>query len=339
MGFHKEIIKDGVIIKNPIGNSGLSISAIALGAGTFGREINEDASWKILDYATEKGITFHDNAESYGGGNNYQKRQSDYGTTDVREVTTEMYSGEKILSRWMKSRGCRDEITICTKVSSGNSAGNIKKQMLASLDRLEVDCVDVYMLHSPDENVPIEETMDALNEEIDAGRTKVIGCSNFSGFQLREALDVSTKKGYARFEISEPRYNLADRLAEIDHFPICRKEGITVMPYSPLAAGFLTGKYVSDRSKFPKGARFDISPGHADIYFTDRNFQIVKHLRDKSLETSVPMVRLAMAWAMSHPDVTATLIGARTTAHIDNALQAAEMTFDLTLREEMNNWD
>ena len=130
-----------------------------------------------------------------------------------------------------------------------------------------------------------------------------------------------------------------ERLAEIDHFPICRKEGITVMPYSPLAAGFLTGKYVSDRSKFPKGARFDISPGHADIYFTDRNFQIIKHLRDKSLETSIPMVRLAMAWAMSHPDVTATLIGARTTAHIDNALQAAEMTFDLTLREEMNNWD
>ena len=323
----------------PIGRSGLRMSAIALGAGTYGREIDEDASWKLLDYATEKGITFHDNAEMYGGGNTFEKRKADYGTTDVREVSTEMYSGEKILSRWMKKRGCRDEIVLCTKVSSGNSAGNIKKQMAASLERLEVDGVDVYMLHSPDDSVPIEETMDALNEEVEAGHTKVIGCSNFSGAQLQEALDVSAKKGYARFEITEPRYNLADRQAEKDHFPICRKEEITVMPYSPLAAGFLTGKYSPDRSKFPKGARFDLSPGHADIYFNDHNFRVVEHLRKQAEEMGLPMVRLAMAWAMTHPDVTATLIGARTTKHIDNAFLAAQMGLDPTLRNEMGSWE
>jgi len=314
------------------------MSAIALGAGTYGREIDEEASWKILDYATEKGITFHDNAEIYGGGNTYEKRKADYGTTEVLEASTEMYSGEKILSRWMKNRGCRNDIVICTKVSTGNSAENIKKQMAASLERLEVDCVDVYMLHSPDDSVSIEKTMDALNAEVEAGHTKVIGCSNFSGEQLREALAVSAKKGYARFEITEPRYNLADRAAESDHFPLCREEEITVMPYSPLAAGFLTGKYTPDRSKFPKGARFDLSPGHADIYFNDRNFRVVEHLRKKAEKIGLPMVRLAMAWAMTHPDVTATLIGARTTNHIDNALLASEMGLSAELYDEMGRW-
>jgi len=316
----------------------LRMSAIALGAGTYGREIDEEASWKILDYATEKGITFHDNAEIYGGGNTYEKRKADYGTTEVLEASTEMYSGEKILSRWMKNRGCRNDIVICTKVSTGNSAENIKKQMAASLERLEVDCVDVYMLHSPDDSVSIEKTMDALNAEVEAGHTKVIGCSNFSGEQLREALAVSAKKGYARFEITEPRYNLADRAAESDHFPLCREEEITVMPYSPLAAGFLTGKYTPDRSKFPKGARFDLSPGHADIYFNDRNFRVVEHLRKKAEKIGLPMVRLAMAWAMTHPDVTATLIGARTTNHIDNALLASEMGLSAELYDEMGRW-
>ena len=329
----------GTLLEKPIGRSGLKMSAIALGAGTYGREIDEEASWQLLDYATEKGITFHDNAEMYGGGNTYEKRKADYGTTEVLEASTEMYSGEKILSRWMKNRGCRNDIVICTKVSTGNSAENIKKQMAASLERLEVDCVDVYMLHSPDDSVPIEETMDALNEEVKAGHTKVIGCSNFSGAQLRAALAVSAKKGYARFEITEPRYNLADRKSETDDFPICREEEITVMPYSPLAAGFLTGKYTPDRSQFPKGARFDLSPGHADIYFNDHNFRVVEHLRKKAEEMGLPMVRLAMAWAMTHPDVTATLIGARTTNHIDNALLAAEMRLDEDLYNEMSRWE
>lgn len=328
----------GSFHEKTIGRSGLKMSTIALGAGTYGREIDEEASWQLLDYATEKGITFHDNAETYGGGNAYKSREKNYGTSDVREVSTEMHSGEKIFSRWMKNRGCRDDVIICTKVSSGNSADNIKKQMAASLERLEVDYVDVYMLHSPDDSVPIEETMDALNEEIEAGHTKMIGCSNFTGAQLRAALDVSAKKGYARFEISEPRYNLADRLAETDHFPLCRAEEITVMPYSPLGAGFLTGKYTPDRSQFPKGARFDISPGHADIYFNDHNFRVIEHLRKKAEAMGFPMVRLAMAWAMTHPDVTATLIGARRTSHIDNALLAAEMGLDEVLYNEMSRW-
>ena len=111
------------------------------------------------------------------------------------------------------------------------------------------------------------------------------------------------------------------------------------MPYSPLAAGFLTGKYTPDRSQFPKGARFDLSPGHADIYFNDHNFRVVEHLRKKAEEMGLPMVRLAMAWAMTHPDVTATLIGARTTAHIDNALLAAEMGLAPELRKTMSSWE
>ena len=132
---------------------------------------------------------------------------------------------------------------------------------------------------------------------------------------------------------------MADRGYELEFLPLCLKEEISTIPYSPLAAGFLAGKYSPDRSKFPKGTRFEISPGHADIYFTDHNFRVVEHLRDRAKKMGIPMVQLAMAWVMTNPCVTSTLIGARKTSHIDNAILALEMNLEPELREEMSNWD
>jgi aryl-alcohol dehydrogenase-like predicted oxidoreductase len=163
----------------------------------------------------------------------------------------------------------------------------------------------------------------------------VIGCSNHTGAQLQEALDVSATHGYARFEVTQPLYNLAIPTAQDDLFPVCESQGVAVTPYSPLAAGFLSGKYTSDRSQYPKGSRFDILPDHADIYFSDRSFRIVDKLRARSEELGIPMVKLAMAWVMSHPTVTSALIGARTTAHIDNALEAFELGMEAGLRVEL----
>ena len=120
-----------------------------------------------------------------------------------------------------------------------------------------------------------------------------------------------------------------------DLLPLCREEEIAVTPYSPLGAGFLSGKYTPDRSQFPKGSRFDILPDHADIYFSDENFRTVDRLRAKSAELGIPMVRLAMAWVLSHPDVTSVLIGARTPEHIDNAMAAYEMGLHPELRAEL----
>ena len=323
--------------QRPLGRTGRTVSAVGLGCVTFGREIDEDTSCRILDYAVEAGIALLDTAEGYGGGNAREYRRQRLRVDDTREVSGEMNSSERILGRWLQSRGCRDRVVICTKVGTGNSPENIHRALAASLDRLNTGFVDIYMLHKSDPEIPIDETLGALTEEVEAGRVRAVGCSNFSGVQLREALGASAAG--ARFEAVQPPYSLAAPEAEDDLFPICRQEQIAVTSYSPLAAGFLSGKYTPDRSGFPGGSRFDIIPGHADIYFSERNFRIVERLREKSEELGLPMVRLAMAWAMAHPDVTSVLVGARTTAHIDNALAASEMRLDSDLRAEMSSWD
>ena len=321
----------------PLGKTGLMMSPIGLGCATFGREIDEETSWKVLDYAVEKGITFLDTAEAYGGGNSQQYRIKEYGVKDRREVTVEMNSSENIIGRWMEARGCRNEVTLCTKVSTGASPENIRKALAASLERLRTDSVDAYKIHSPDPNVPIEESLDALNQEAEAGRIVAPGCSNFTADMLRDSLEISRKRGYRRFEITQPPYNLALREYETDLFPLCRREQIAVTTYSPLGAGFFAGKYTPGMEKLPSGTRFDIVPGHGDIYFHDRFFKIVERLRAKSEETGIPMVRLAMAWAMSNPDVTV-LAGARKFDHIDNALESFRMDLDPGLKAEMSSW-
>ena len=321
-----------------VGRTGRSISAMGLGTATLGREIDEETSWRILDYAVEKGITFVDTAEAYGGGNSQAGRIVSYGIDDQREVTQEMHSSENIIGRWMKARGCRNEITLCTKINSGSTTENIPRALAASLERLQTDSTDVYKLHSPDPDTPIDETLSALNEEVLAGRIGAIGCSNFSGAQLREALELSRSRGYARFEITQPPYNLAQMEAEEDLFPLCEEEQIAVSPYSPLGAGFLAGKYTSADAELPQGTRFHIVPAHSDIYFKDENFRMLERLRQKADEMGLPMVRLAMAFVMSSPYVTCTLVGARKYDHIDNALASYEMELDPDLRAEMASW-
>ena len=321
-----------------LGRTDMSISFIGLGCVTFGREIDEENSVAILDYAVENGLDWLDTAEAYGGGNARTYRRDVLKVDDVRETSDVMGSSEIIIGNWMKERGCRDEVVICSKVSSGNKPENIARALQVSLDRLQVDCIDIYELHSPDESVPIDESLAVLDQAVAAGRIKTVGCSNFSASQLQEALDASTRHGYARFEVIQPPYNLADPGAQDELFPLCRREEVGVTSYSPLAAGFLTGKYTPDRNDFPRGSRFDVIPGHADIYFNDRNFRNVERLRALSDAKGLPMVRVAMAWAMGHPDVTSVIVGARHTGHLDNAFEALALRTDSELRDEMSSW-
>ncbi len=320
--------------QRPLGQTDLTIGAISLGCATLGREIDEDTSRQLLDHAVERGITFLDSAEAYGGGNARLSRIQNHGIDDTREASHEMSSSECILGRWMKARGCRNEITLCTKISTGASPKNIKRALAASLERLRTDSVDVYKLHSPDPTVPIQETLGALSEEVDAGRIKVLGCSNFSGDQMRDVLEVSASGG-PRFEITQPPYNLAWREYEDDLFPLCREEKIAVATYSPLGAGFFVGKYTSAQSVPPSRTRFDIVPDFKDIYFKERNFRLMERLRSKAEEMGVPMARLGVAWAASNPDVTSVIIGAKEKSHIDNALAATELHLNQDLRAEI----
>lgn len=315
-----------MIEQRPLGKSGMTVSAVGLGCVTFGREIDVDTAFGIMDHALANGIDFFDTAEGYASG-------------DV--------PSEKVVGDWMKSRGVRDEITICTKVSSGGTDQNVKRAVEQSLDRLQVDKVEIYKAHSAFQDAPYEEYIGAMNEAVDAGQIDVIGCSNFRAGQLRDALGVSDRNGWARFQITQPPYSLArsnhpghlDRVeAEAEFFPLCIEEHVAVTPYSPLAAGFLAGKYTPDRSKFPKGTRFDVVPGHADIYFEDRNFRLVEKLRAKSQEMGVPMVRLAMSWVMANKSLTSVLVGARKVEHLDNAIMSMNMELSPELHAEMAGW-
>ena len=308
----------------PLGRTDTIISAIGLGCATFGREIDEDMSRRIMDDAVERGITFFDTAEAYGGGNARAYRLSQLEVDDVRETTGEMSSSECIIGRWLRDRGCHDRVTICTKVSTGNELENIDRAVRDSCERLNVSAIGMFMLHTPSATVPIGESLSALNDQVTRGRVTAIGCSNFSGTQLREALDASRVNKLARFQAIENIYNLADPSAGEDVFALCAEQGVSFITYSPLGAGFLTGKYTPDRNKLPSGTRFDVIPAHCDVYFNERGFAAVEKLRVKSQSLGLPMAYLAAAWATSSPHVTCTLFGARKCEHLVNGITAFE---------------
>ena len=323
----------------PLGRTGRTISRIALGTTTFGREIDEEETRRILDYAVEHGLTLLDTAEGYGGGNARLYRRDVMGVEDVRETTGEVSSSERMIGTWMRDRGVSDQVTVLTKVSSGNSPDNIERALNASLERLQLDSVPIYLVHNYDDGVPLDETMDALNRAVADGRAQALGCSNFTGAQLRDALAISAANGYARMEIVENIYNLARPEEEQDSMEVCAGEDITFLAYSPLGAGFLAGKYTADRDDLPERTRFHVIPGHCDVYFSERNFRVVENLRTKAAELGESMVYLAAAWVVANRSVGSTLFGARTIAHLDNALRAYHEGIPTELHAEMSAWD
>ena len=325
--------------RRQVGRSDVSFTRLVLGTLTFGREIDEEQSYRVMDHAMERGVTTFDTAEQYGGGQAQARRRKVLGFEDSREVTLEWYSSEAILGRWLRSRGCRDEVTLGTKVSTGGSAENVASELSNSLERLGTEYVDMYYMHVPnDPETPISETLDALDREANAGRVLSIGCSNYSAAQLQEALEASDRGGYRRFDMVQPGYSLISRDAEKAIFPLCRREGVSTSTYSPLGAGLLTGIVPADRSKAPKGTRFYVAPDYIKLYYSESSFRIVELLRARAAEMGLPMTRLAMAWVLSNPDVDAMLVGADNTEQLDEAIAAYEMGLDLELRAEMSGW-
>lgn len=322
-----------------LGRTKTTLTPLGLGCVTFGREIDESTAFEIMDYAFDKGITFFDTAEGYGGGQSKANRKLLLNLDDQREVTTEISSSERIVGDWIQSRDCRQHITLCTKISTGGNRKNIHTALDGSMKRLKTEYVDVLKMHSYDDEVPLQETLEALSETMEDNRVRVLGCSNYSADQLQKALDISSLEGYHRFEVIQPPYNLISREIESELLPLCKKRNISVTTYSPLAAGFLTGKYKRDRHLIPGGSRFDIAPSHIDLYFNERNFKIMDALKRKSEELNTSVTRLAYAWSMSNPDITSVIVGARNTDHIDSALIAYHNGIDSRLRNEMSSWE
>jgi aryl-alcohol dehydrogenase-like predicted oxidoreductase len=312
-------------------------SRLGLGCTNFGREITEASAFALMDYALEKGITLFDTAEAYGGGNAAAYRRERLGIDDTREVSHEMHSSEKIIGRWLKARGCRDQITLVTKVTKDFSRAHVRGALEASLARLQTDYVDLYLYHSYDPSTPPAEAAAAIDAVIGAGLTRAGGCSNHTGPQLQAALETSRQLRLQPFGTVQLPYNLLQ--TGHDALPVAQRERLGVMAYSPLAAGFLSGKYTPDRAAVPKGSRFDVIPAHADIYFSPRNFRRVQRLHELAARAGPPPLQLAMAWVLANPLVSTVLVGARTPANLDNALAALQTRLAPEWLDEINRWD
>ncbi|MEX1230848.1 MAG: aldo/keto reductase [Planctomycetaceae bacterium] len=294
-----------------LGQTDLKVSAIGMGCVTFGREIDRDTSFGVLDHALEQGITLYDTAEIYSKG-----------------------TSEAVLGDWIDSRKSRDKIVLATKVYGKLTNERVTSSCDESLMRLKTDRIDLFQLHNWDAATPLDETVGALESLVKQGKVRYIGVSNWQTWQLAKSLIRAAKQAGIRFESIQPPYNLVQREIEADLLPLCLDQQVGVLSYSPLGAGFLTGKYTRG-GEVPKGTRFDIIPGHQPIYFTEPGWRVVEGLQKASHETGRSMIDLSLAWVLGRLGITTMLVGARSPSHIDQALAAAKNPLSDELRQRL----
>ncbi|MCY3902644.1 MAG: aldo/keto reductase [Caldilineaceae bacterium] len=295
-----------------LGKSELQVSSIGLGSVTFGREIDAQTAYSIIDYALEREINLIDTAEAYSAG-----------------------GSETVLGEWLSRGSNRQKVVLATKVGPPLGGERIQRAAEDSLRRLQTDVIDLYQLHAFDADTPIEETLGALNGLVEQGKIRYIGCSNFAAWQLCKALWKAEVNGWAAMVSVQPNYNLAVRDIEAELLPFCADQNLGVISYSPLGAGFLTGKYHKTWTA-PKGTRFDVIPDHWDIYENDLSMRRMEGLRTVAAETGISMVQLALAWAIGQPGITTVLIGCRKLSHVDQAFEAEAMGLSGELRDRLN---
>lgn len=312
------------------GRTGLRVSRLCLGTMTFGIQCDEPTSVAILEAAFEAGITFIDTADTYPlGRDGYAKA----GLT------------EEIIGRWMKGR--RDQVILASKFffpmgenpwDRGGSRKHIMDAIDASLRRLDTDHLDLYQIHMFDRHTPIDETLGALDDLVRCGKVRYIGCSNHDAWQLARAIGRSETLGLVRYESVQPRYNLLFRNIERELLPLCALDQIAVIPYNPLAAGFLSGKHVPDAGP-TQGTRFTIGTAasmYQDRYWAEDKFRVVDALRPVAAEAGMSMVQLAMAWVLSNPLITAPIVGASQPGQLADSLAALGTSLDSDLKATLD---
>lgn len=312
-----------------LGKTGLQVSRLCLGTMTFGLQCDEPTSVSILDRAAEGGITFLDTADVYPLG-------GDLGTVGRTE---------EIVGRWLK--GKRDDFVIATKCfgrmgpqawQQGNSRKHILDAVDASLRRLQTEYIDLYQLHGPDPQTPIDETLRAMDDLARSGKVRYLGCSNFLAYQVARALGRSEALGLARFDSVQPRYNLLFRQIERELVPLCAEEGIGVIPYNPIAGGLLSGKHSSTTPT--EGTRFTLgnaASNYQSRYWHEREFETVEQLRPLAAEAGLSMVQMAVAWTLANPAITAPIIGASRPDQLDDSLKAAATPLPADLKQRLDD--
>ena len=310
------------------GRTGLKVSRLCLGTMTFGYQCDDDTSMAILDAAAAGGITFLDTADVYPLG----APATLFGRT------------EEIVGRWLT--GKRDDYIVATKCffptgpnawDGGNSRKNINRALDASLRRLGTDYVDLYQVHSWDPDTTIDETMQALDDVVRSGKVRYIGCSNYLAYQLARSIGRAEVLGTVSFSSVQPRYNLLFRENERELFPLCLDEGTAVIPYNPLAGGFLTGKHAPGAPT--EGGRFTLGYAagrYQDRYWNDRMFAAIDELRPIAAEAGTTLATMAVQWVLSNPVVTSPIIGASRPEQLTDALAAAATPIDPDVKARLD---
>src|SRR5690606_28467025 len=281
----------------------------------FGWTADEPTSFSLLDAFTGAGFDFIDTADVYS-----------------RWVPGhEGGESETVLGKWLRRSGARDKVVIATKVGmdmgpagKGLGAAHVKASCDRSLARLQTDRIDLYYAHKDDPDIPLEETLQAFADLVAAGKVRAIGASNYEAPRLREALETSRRLGLPRYEVLQPEYNLYARHGyEAELEGLCRSEGLGVAPYYALASGFLTGKYRSeaDFGKSPRGGRMA-------AYLDDRGRAILAALDEVAEATGATPARVAIAWLMARPGLTAPIASATSLAQLDELVAAARLSLD-----------
>jgi 1-deoxyxylulose-5-phosphate synthase len=302
-----------------LGKTGLKVSRIALGCMTYGTPterawmLNEDESRPFIQRALEVGINFFDTADMYTSG-----------------------LSEEILGRAIRDFVRRDEVVIATKVfypmgakpnQSGLSRQHIMAAIDASLQRLGTEHVDLYQIHRWDDETPIEETLEALHDVVKAGKARYIGASSMYAWQFAKALYLADQHGWTRFASMQNHYNLVYREEEREMIPLCVAEGIGIIPWSPLARGFLAGNRTQDKSGETIRSQSDMF-AHS-LYYTDNDFAVLDNVINLGREHGVSAAQIALAWMLHKPYITAPIIGASKMEHLEEAIAALDIALSV----------
>ena len=325
---------------NRLGRSGLVVSDICLGTMTFGSQTDEKEAFAVMDKAVEAGIDFFDAAEMY----------------PVPPDAKYIGATEQIIGRWMKARGNRHDIILATKVAGpghgwlkpplrgGKTAldrHNIMSAVEGSLEKLQTDYIDLYQTHWPDPGFGYEETLTALEELVLSGKVRAIGCSNETAWGLTKSLWTSDMCGVPRYETIQNNFSLNNRRFEDELAQVCRQEGVSLIPYSPLAGGVLTGKY--QNGALPEGARFTRyrNAGKrqqvmANRFVNSRALASTAAFAEIAAEAGMELTTLATAWSKQHDFVASTIIGVTTAAQLDPILAAADVTLSADVLKQID---
>ena len=304
----------------PFGRTGLRVSVLGLGCGgfggigstpeLFGKGEDRRTAFALMNYAVDAGINYFDTADSYGGG-----------------------ESERTIGAWLKDRRVRDQIVLSTKVlyaiAEGPNERSLTRQHImqaidGSLRRLQTDYVDLYVTMEPDPTTREEETLSTMNDLVQAGKVRFIGASNASADQLRSSLSTSDRLGVVRYQSVQNGYNLLDREMEREVMPLAAAEHLAVTPFSPTSGGMLTGKYRLGEPP-PRDSRLGLRPQPYQDLMTPSTFRAIAALRSAAQDRGVDMGALALAWVLSHPAVTAALIGPRRIEHFRPWLDAVDI--------------